>query len=104
RGGGRPGRLELGPPDPPGRRAERAGPPLIVSLAEKPTDPRGGPKRAKWKSASQIETFKLCQRKWGFRTIEGIKASNRFAEAGTAYHDLIEPWLLHGTPLPADDI
>ena len=84
----------------------------LVTLGTKPVDPKGGPRRAKWKSASQVDTFGLlddpnstssCQRKWGFRTIEGLKASNQFAQAGTAYHELIDPWLRSGTPLPDDD-
>jgi hypothetical protein len=54
-------------------------------------------------SATQISTYRLCPRKWGYRKLDGIKAPpNKYAAAGTAIHELIEAWLLHGTPIPVD--
>lgn len=50
-------------------------------------------------SASAIETFRMCQRKWAWAKIEKIAApSNRFAALGTKVHGVLEAYLRHGVP------
>ncbi|NBT35787.1 MAG: hypothetical protein EBT03_09690 [Betaproteobacteria bacterium] len=54
-------------------------------------------------SASQIETFRLCKRKWAFNKIDRIPAAqNSSAALGEEAHKHRENWLLNGTPPPAD--
>lgn len=54
-------------------------------------------------SATQISTYRLCPRKWGYRKLDRIQAPpNKYAAAGTAIHKLIEAWLVHGTAIPVD--
>ena len=51
-----------------------------------------------WFSASQVDTFNDCKRKWAFRVIDGIKGdSNKYAEHGKRIHDKLEAYLLRGT-------
>lgn len=45
-------------------------------------------------SASQLEHFSLCKRKWAWRYLDKIKKEkNQFAQLGSAVHALIEDWL-----------
>jgi hypothetical protein len=54
-------------------------------------------------SASQIETFRLCKRKWAYNKIDRIPAAqNSSAALGEEAHKHRENWLIHGTPPPAD--
>lgn len=54
-------------------------------------------------SASQYDTFTDCQRKWGFRYRDGIKApAHPSAVKGTKCHDAAEAYLKHGTPYDPD--
>src|SRR3990167_8500407 len=47
-----------------------------------------------WISATQISTFELCNRKWAWRWLEGIKAPpNKFAQLGIDTHGKLEKWL-----------
>jgi hypothetical protein len=53
-------------------------------------------------SASQIGTYRLCPRKWGFEKLDGIKPPpGPYAERGTAVHGVLERWLDHGEPIDA---
>jgi len=71
-------------------RMRQALPPLLVN-------PYGLSKAYPWpNSVSEIDTFNLCQRKWGFRWIDKIKRQNRFAERGTKMHDIAEAYLVLG--------
>ena len=48
-------------------------------------------------SASQVKTFRECQRKWGWDKIDGIKSPpNKFAELGIKVHEVLEKWLRDG--------
>ena len=54
-------------------------------------------------SPSQIEVWRLCQRKWAFRYIAGIDApSHPSAQKGTAVHEVLEAWLAFGTVIDLD--
>lgn len=49
-------------------------------------------------SASQLETWKLCPRRWFFKHIQRRPSPpNRFAEFGLVFHPMAEAWLKHGT-------
>jgi hypothetical protein len=51
-------------------------------------------------SPSQLETWLDCERKWGWRYIDGIKGeSTPAAEWGTKAHEMLEKYLRDGTPL-----
>lgn len=50
-------------------------------------------------SASQIDTWDLCHRKWGWNYIEGIKGSNEFAKRGTAIDEILSSWLEKGAAI-----
>jgi hypothetical protein len=51
-------------------------------------------------SASQTETFGLCQRKWGLNKLDKHPAkSNKHAQRGTDVHHSLELWQRDGTPL-----
>ncbi len=51
-----------------------------------------------WVSATQISTFELCNRKWAWRWLEGIKAPpNKFAQLGIDTHGKLEKWLKSST-------
>jgi hypothetical protein len=56
-------------------------------------------------SPSQIATFRLCQRKWGFRYIEKLpdppKAGQAFGKEG---HSRVELWLRDGVAPGTDDL
>lgn len=56
-------------------------------------------------SASQIDNFRRCRRKWALEKIAGVQAPpNRYAEHGLAVHKALEAWARSGTPLPDDDV
>lgn len=51
-------------------------------------------------SASQLETFALCPRKWAWAKIDGLPTRDSAAtELGGAVHKQLERWLRDGTPL-----
>lgn len=54
-------------------------------------------------SVSQIDTWSLCKRKWGFQKIEKIEGTNRYAQRGLAVHGHLENWLIDGIPPPDND-
>lgn len=47
-------------------------------------------------SASQIDTWLLCERKWAWSYIEKIKKSNVFATLGSEIHLILADWLEKG--------
>ena len=50
-------------------------------------------------SASQLEMFGDCKRKWAFRYIDKIeKAPDKSAQLGTRVHAILEEWLRDGLP------
>ena len=50
-------------------------------------------------SASALEAFDLCPRKWAWRKLDGVKVpSSPSAAFGSSVHAQIERWLIHGTP------
>lgn len=50
-------------------------------------------------SATQVDTYRLCPRKWGCRKLDGIEApSNKFADFGNEVHLVQEGWLGKGVP------
>ncbi len=57
----------------------------------------GGP----WFSASQVETYELCPRKWAWKKIAGLEdgPSGPSAELGIQVHAVLEAWLRNGTPI-----
>lgn len=55
-------------------------------------------------SATQIDTYILCNRKWGIKKIDGIKPErNRFADRGVDMHGVGERFLRHAIPPPDTD-
>ena len=55
-------------------------------------------------SASQIESYLMCPRKWGFRSIEKVQAPpNKYAQRGLDLHDVAERFLRDGTEPPDTD-
>ena len=49
-------------------------------------------------SATEIDTWRLCQRKWSYRWVEQVKGeAHPAAKLGTECHAALEAWLLHGT-------
>lgn len=55
-------------------------------------------------SASQIDNFQDCRRKWWFTSVLGIRPPpSPSAALGTAVHAALENYMLHGTPLPSTD-
>jgi len=52
-------------------------------------------------SPSQIETFRLCPRKWAYNKIDRIpQEQNQYAAFGEAVHAHRENWLISGVPPP----
>lgn len=50
-------------------------------------------------SASQIDTYRLCPRKWGWGYLDKIRTPpNKYAALGTAVHKVLERWLQEGVP------
>lgn len=50
-------------------------------------------------SASQLNTFRDCQRRWAFEYVWQLpREANEAALLGRAVHDLLERWSRHGTP------
>lgn len=55
-------------------------------------------------SASEIETFNLCQRKWGYQYLEGIRPSpSKAAELGSNIHRFLQNYL-NGSPINYDSL
>lgn len=55
-------------------------------------------------SASQVKTYSLCQRRWGFSYLDGIKQpSTPATELGQAVHAEMEAWIKQGT-VPRHDL
>lgn len=55
-------------------------------------------------SPSQIESFRLCPRKWAYNKIDRIpQAQSEAAAFGEAAHKYREDWLIHGIPPSSDD-
>lgn len=53
--------------------------------------------KAHWLSPTQIDMYRLCQRKWGWRYLNRIKPPpNSYAERGIALHDIQANWLHNG--------
>ncbi len=62
--------------------------------------PLDGVALAHGSSASQTDTYWLCNRKWGFGKLDLIpRLPNKYADRGTAIHTMLEQWLTHGTPI-----
>jgi len=54
-------------------------------------------------SASQIETWRTCKRKWAWRKIDRIEGpANTAAEKGKIVHEVLESWLKHGVVIDPD--
>jgi hypothetical protein len=50
-------------------------------------------------SATQLDMFQDCARKWGWRVLDGVQApQNKYAAAGSAIHAVLEAYLKHGKP------
>lgn len=50
-------------------------------------------------SASQLATYRDCPRKWAFDKLDKVeREENDAANEGSAIHDEVEAWYLHGTP------
>jgi len=50
-------------------------------------------------SPSQLDTFLTCNRKWGFRYLDGIDSPpHRSAQVGTRVHAILEDWLRSAKP------
>lgn len=56
--------------------------------------------QAHWISATQIGTYALCPRKWGFYKLDGIKPPpNKYAVRGSETHKVLEAWMERGEPI-----
>lgn len=56
-----------------------------------------------WISATQVDTYRLCPRKWGWKMLNWIKTPpNKYAERGNRLHRVAERWLEKGTPADVD--
>jgi hypothetical protein len=51
-----------------------------------------------WLSASQVEGFADCERKWGLRYLKKLKHQDPSAALGARIHEIAEAWLKTGTP------
>lgn len=50
-------------------------------------------------SPTQVDTYRLCPRKWGWGKRNGIKKpSNKYAKRGTDGHEVLDAWLARGEP------
>lgn len=59
--------------------------------------------QAHWVSATQVGTYRLCKRKWGWNKLDYIKVPpNRFAERGSRVHGVGERWLETGKAIDMD--
>ncbi len=56
----------------------------------------GTPKLERTISKTQLESFRNCERKWGWYYLERLRSSNRYAQLGIEVHELLENWLRHG--------
>lgn len=51
-------------------------------------------------SKTQIEDYRLCARKWAWRTIEKVRGEkSRSAQLGIDVHGILERWLRDGAPI-----
>ncbi len=58
----------------------------------------------KWNfSASQVDLWNACKRKYGFKYVDKIKGQNKFAARGSETHLHLENWLIQGIEPPLDD-
>lgn len=56
-------------------------------------------------SASQVQLYKDCKRKWAYRYLEGIKAPQHpSAELGSRVHEVLEAWSRDGTAPKLDEV
>lgn len=54
-------------------------------------------------SPSQVETIRLCERKWAFDKLDKIPGKpNIYAQRGTEAHTVLERWQSDGTPIDFD--
>lgn len=52
-------------------------------------------------SASQVSTFEMCQRKWAWEKIDGLRTPpNRYADYGVRVHKLLDAWFSKGEMPP----
>jgi hypothetical protein len=59
-----------------------------------------GPQYAIVVSATQVDVFDLCERKWAWMYLGGMRqAQNEYAELGSKVHQVLEDWLRDGKPL-----
>lgn len=47
-------------------------------------------------SASQVELWNLCKRKFGFKYVDKVKADTKYATRGQDTHKILEDWLIRG--------
>jgi len=56
-------------------------------------------------SPSQIESWRLCRRKWAWNKIDKIQGlGNVAAEKGTIIHEVLEAWLKDGRAIDPDEV
>lgn len=56
-------------------------------------------------SASQLETFLLCERRWAFQKIERLESPpSKYQQFGLDLHETLEHWLKFATPIPIDSM
>lgn len=56
-------------------------------------------------SASQVDTYESCGRKWALDKIDKIpRKGNKYAQKGTQIHKVAEEWLRDGIPVPLTEI
>jgi len=56
-------------------------------------------------SASQIDTYEMCPRKWALDKIDKLpRKPNKYAAMGSALHKIAEEWLRDGIPAPATEL
>lgn len=68
--------------------------PLDALLTPPPLPPEEIP--TKKLSASQVEAFAGCQRKWGFTYLEGFRFEASSARLGSRVHAILEDYQIHG--------
>lgn len=49
-------------------------------------------------SVTQVETWRLCKRKWGYAQLDKLRYANKYAERGKQVHKIAELWLKDGIP------
>ena len=54
-------------------------------------------------SASQINTWRECKRKWAWSRLDGVEGErNVYAEKGVVIHEMLEAWLKEAKPIDLD--